>query len=51
MTLTENRENHKRLAVAVKDVRIKSTTKEIQENKELQIRMEDKIYMLSIENK
>ena len=51
MNLTEARDNHKRLNVAVKDARIKQIAAEIQESKEIQIMLEDKITSLSIDNK
>ena len=51
MNLTEARDNHKRLNVAVKDARIKQIAGEIQESKEIQIMLEDKITSLSIDNK
>jgi hypothetical protein len=51
MALIETRDHHKRQGVAVKEVLIRGLNKELEEMKETQIRMEDKIYGLSIQNK
>lgn len=51
MNLCEARDNHNRTHIAVKDARIKQVQGELQESKDMQIMMEDKIYMLSIDNK
>lgn len=51
MSLCEARDNHTRTHVAVKDARIKQIAGEMRESKEMQMMMEDKIYMLSIDNK
>ena len=51
MNLCEARDNHIRTHIAVKDAKIKSIQGELQESKDMQMMMEDKIYMLSIDNK
>lgn len=51
MNLCEARNNHTRTHTAVKDARIKQVQGELQESKDMQMMMEDKIYMLSIDNK
>ena len=51
MSIGETRDNHRRTGVAVKEAKISGLNKEIAEIKETQMRIEDKIYMVSLENK
>lgn len=51
MTLAETRDMHKKQAIAVKEVKLRELSKELEEQKDMHIKMEDKIYVLSIENK
>ena len=51
MNLGEARDNQARTRLQVKAGKIGGVQEEIKESKEMQIMMEDKIYMLSIDNK
>ncbi len=51
MSTREQRDNQRRTGGAVKEAKISGMNKELQEIKEMQMRIEDKIYMLSLENK
>ncbi len=51
MAISEARDQGKMQGVLYKEAKVKELEKEIQTMKETQMRMEDKIYVLSIENK
>ena len=51
MTVVEARDQAKRQGVMMKEAKVRELEKEIENMKETQMRMEDKIYVLSIENK
>lgn len=51
MTLAEQRDAHKRQALAVRERQIEHVGKELKEGRETQMKMEEKIFMLSVENK
>jgi DNA repair exonuclease SbcCD ATPase subunit len=51
MAVMEQRDNQRRAGVSLKEAKLRSLHKDLEEVKQGQIRMEDKIYMLSLENK
>ena len=51
MAVNEQRDNERRHGYALKEAKIGGLNKELAEIKEMQMRIEDKIYMLSLENK
>ena len=51
MAVMEQRDNQRRVGVSLKEAKLRALDKDLEEVKQGQIRMEDKIYMLSLENK